>query len=597
MGEDMNRHRLWCKGMAFLSLLILFSVIDGCSDDSSSSSKSDTESLRIYEMIAGSGIFTPVADDTTGNSFKLSLGDVPEEILYFTDSPAQEAGFDSTDNVMNHIWPRVYGEVAPNALMKATMASQESIELFCVLDKPLYNATQAELSFTLTFLVGSQDLYSQLTVTDVKLIILNNAATDQNEWSQILTGHIGTFEPTATKGTYTFWLGSDIGSVFSYTSAPMRLLATLTAQDYIQGWLERFGDTPPNASIAYDPDEGQAGGVQIVTLSNPEYDEETGSVRFTAKALYGLPPIEEGGLTVGNPTLFVDGGNPDFEYCSGDDAAWCSPCWNAPDNTWCCKAQGSGSPDCGIDASTCVYTPCHKGQSCDNICIKPPKGSGPPTNIKITNSTSEDITIAFVTAAVGGACNQPDQFIDYLWVAKNTTWCQNPTQIGGDGAGYCTGVVPANGSVEVTRTGDDGKKCLSGAIQVGGHLSCPPPTGFSQGEFTLNPTDSYTEAVDISLVNGVNHALTIHLPGNAWAVQDGGEKVTSVGPNEGLHGDNNKNGIFPPGCTDCIQAVEGKIPCPDITPNPQCQQTRICNIYRGGVTGGTVEFVIGEKLN
>jgi len=595
--ENMDSPRPWFKWIVLLPFAILCGLLASCSDDSSSG-RSNTESMRIYEMIAGNGTFSPVADDTTGTVFKLSLGNVPEQILYFTDRPAQEAGFDSMGNVMDHVWPRVYGKIAPNALMKATMANQESIELFCVLDKPLYSAATARLGFTLTYIAGSQEPFPQLAVTDVKLIILNNAATDQIEWSQILTGDIGVFEPTATKWTYSFRIGNAIGSVFSYTSAPMRLLATLAAEDYIQDWQDRFGDTPPNASISYNADEYQKGGVQIVTLSNPVYDEQTGSICFTAKVLYGMPLIEEAGLTVGNPTIFVDGGKPDFEYCSGDDAAWCSPCWNAPDNTWCCKAEGSGLPDCGVDASTCIYTQCHKGNSCDNICIKPPKGSGPPTDIKITNSTSEAITIAFVTGAVGGACNQPDQFIDFQWVAKNTTWCKDPTQIGGEGAGYCTGVVPANGSVEVTRTGDDVHKCLTGAIQIGGHLSCPPPTGFTQGEFTLNPTDSYTEAVDISLVNGVNHALSIHLPGDAWAVQDGGEKVTSVGPNEGLHGDNNKNGIFPPGCTDCIQAVEGKIPCPDITgEDPACQKSRICNIYRGGVTGGTVEFVIGKKLN
>jgi len=103
-----------------------------------------------------------------------------------------------------------------------------------------------------------------------------------------------------------------------------------------------------------------------------------------------------------------------------------------------------------------------------------------------------------------------------------------------------------------------------------------------------------TEAVDISLVNGVNYALTVNLPGKAWKVQDGGAAVTSIGPNVGFDGDNNKNGIFPPGCTDCILAVEGQIPCPKITPNPKCQPKRICNIYRGGWTGGTIEYVISD---
>jgi len=266
-----------------------------------------------------------------------------------------------------------------------------------------------------------------------------------------------------------------------------------------------------------------------------------------------------------------------------------------PANTWCCKHRGGKDPNCGVDASTCKYCEgCHQGDDCINICTKPPKGAGGPTNIKITNATDNDVTIAFVTGASGGACKDVDKMISYQWVAKNTNWCKNPQQEGGPNAGYCTGTVPKRNFVEVTRTGEDALKCLTGSILLGGKLSCPEPTGFTQGEFTLNPTDTDTEAVDISLVNGVNYALTVNLPGKAWKVQDGGAAVTSIGPNSGFDGDNNKNGIFPPGCTDCVVAVEGQIPCPKITPNPKCQPKRICNIYRGGWTGGTVEYVISD---
>ena len=286
-----------------------------------------------------------------------------------------------------------------------------------------------------------------------------------------------------------------------------------------------------------------------------------------------------------------------FPACAGSDAAWCSPCWANPENTWCCThRKSSGFPDCGKDQSTCPYCEgCYKNGSCANLCTKPVGGD--PTNIRITNQTDKDVTIAFVTAAAGSACKGIDKMISYRWIAEHTTWCKNPTQEGGDAnAGYCTGTVPKGGFVEVVRTGDDARKCLSGSILMGGKLSCPTPAGFTQGEFTLNPTDTSTEAIDISLVNGANYALSVNLPGEAWAVQDGGANVRSIGPSEGLSGNNNKNGIFPPGCTDCVRAVEGRIPCPSITPNPQCQQSRICNIYRGGVTGGTVEFVIVKDL-
>lgn len=293
--------------------------------------------------------------------------------------------------------------------------------------------------------------------------------------------------------------------------------------------------------------------------------------------------------------------------CSGADAAWCGPCWNVPDNKWCCTARPNGktSPDC-VPAShpeNCQFCGgCNDGGKCSNFCTKPAHGAGGATNIRITNSTNNDIQIAFVTGAEGkqGACTDSNKMISYQWIADNTPWCKDPIHIGGGvNAGYCMGTVPRKGFVEVTRTKiGDAQKCLTGSIHLGGYSSCPPPTGFTQGEFTLNPTDTETEAVDISLVNGANYALTINLTidlpdDDGWRVQDGGPMVRFIGPNEGLNGNNNHNGIFPPGCTDCIRLV-GDLPCSGIPPILKCQGNRICNIYRAGITGGTVEFVISD---
>ena len=152
---------------------------------------------------------------------------------------------------------------------------------------------------------------------------------------------------------------------------------------------------------------------------------------------------------------------------------------------------------------------------------------------------------------------------------------------------------------------------------LGGHLSCPPEdpfdkTGFTQSEFTINPTDSQEETVDISLVNGAYYALSINVPGDGWVYQHSGEKVHNgtIGPNgpfgtnlDPTGNDYSKKGIFPVGCTTCTSygtpPDPNNIPCPSITPgypSPTCQAVEDCNIKRDGVTGGTVEWVIGNKL-
>ncbi len=298
------------------------------------------------------------------------------------------------------------------------------------------------------------------------------------------------------------------------------------------------------------------------------------------------------------------GGMP---LCTDDDMAWCSSCWMTPDNDWCCKKKSNPNqplPSCGSssDNSTCNYTLC--SNACDGACRKPPKNYYGATNIKITNQTGSDVKFSFVTGAVTkigekGACTDPDKIISYQWIAQNTDWCTNPQAGEVKNAGWCTGIVKKGASVELKRTGNDAQKCLTGAIHLWPEkASCPSPNGFTHGEFTFNPTDTDTEAVNISLVNGVSYAMSINLPGNAWTVQPENDKpaqvVKVIGPNEPISGDNNKIGIYPPGCTDCITLV-GDLPCSNV-PNRKCQAARQCHVQRGGMTGGTVEFVIEKKF-
>lgn len=302
------------------------------------------------------------------------------------------------------------------------------------------------------------------------------------------------------------------------------------------------------------------------------------------------------------PTVQLQSVSGSMPICTDADMAWCSPCWMTPNNDWCCKKKNPGQvlPNCDSSSNnpTCNYTLCSNG--CDGACRKPGKNYYGATNIKITNQTDADVTFMFVTGAVTkpgelGACTDSEKIISYQWIAQNTDWCKDPQAGKEKNAGWCTGTVKKGSSVELKRTGNDAEKCLTGGIHLWPEkASCPSPNGFTQGEFTLNPTNTSTEAVNISLVNGVSYALSINLPGEAWTIQNQTKSVKVIGPNESITGDNNKPGIYPPGCTDCIQLV-GELPCQNV-PNSRCQATRQCHVQRGGITGGTVEFVIEKKF-
>jgi len=313
----MYPHRSWFKWMVLLSLAILCGMPAGCSDDDSSAPPVSTESLRIYEMIAGEGSFTAVAGDDTATAFVLRIGNL-SDILYFTNRGAEEAGYVAVDDLVNDIWPRVYGTDSPNAIMKATTPDQETTALFCSLSNPAYDEATGQLEFTLTYLDGERPV-DNLALADVKMIIVNNAAEVQPQvWSTLMAGDVGMLEPTGAAGVYTLYMEGVIEDLFDFTCAPHRHARTIMIQDYIQSWETRYGDDPPNATLLYNPPDNPDGGVQVVVLTEPIYDEDTDRISFRAERLFGTAPIGPAGLTVNNPSLFIDGGDGGFPTYDGN---------------------------------------------------------------------------------------------------------------------------------------------------------------------------------------------------------------------------------------------------------------------------------------
>ncbi len=295
--------------MLMLCLVLVAGMLAGCSSDSS-----NTESLNIYEIWATNASFTAVTGDETARQFQLNLSNnftENDDILYFTNRGAQQAGTLKLANLINNIWPRVYGSVAPNALLQGKTATNETVYIFCIIEKPVLNKATGQLSFSITYLSGQRPDAS-LALTDLELIITNNSATVQPAvWSHNLDGAAGTLEPSSTNdGSYIFRIQKAGKKAFGVTCAPQRKTETITTKSYFDDWNTRFGAVPPNVSITYaDSTLASDGGVFTATLSNPVYDENTDSISFKATNVYSpFGQLGKTAVSLQALSVFIDAG-------------------------------------------------------------------------------------------------------------------------------------------------------------------------------------------------------------------------------------------------------------------------------------------------
>lgn len=301
----MNSSRSWFQLIVLFSLTIFSFMLASCSSNSGT-----PQTSNIYELNSSSGNLTAASGDVTGTKFQLTFSNMKNEVNWFSDRPIRASGMDSVSNLVANIWPAAYESVVPNAVLEAFYGTRQYIQIFCTLEKPVYNSATGELSFpiTINYLEGNQGAFSNLALEDLQLIILNNAtsssaaSTGAEQWSDLLYGDSCTFE-SAADGSYTLRITNVFSDIYGYTSAPSRNWKKTPVKDYLDTWQARFGNTSPNVAIMSTA-ANNAFRIQIVTLSSPAYDENTKSVSFTATPVYGT--INAGEVLI-DIELFIDG--------------------------------------------------------------------------------------------------------------------------------------------------------------------------------------------------------------------------------------------------------------------------------------------------
>jgi hypothetical protein len=415
-------------------------------------------------------------------------------MLWYTDRPNREFGTESVGYFIS-AWFSSYGEVAPNAMLDGYIGTNVLNDgLFLTLKEPQYDSNSKKLTFNVTVLnstIDNENPETTLNIEKIKITILNNNDDEQTTaWSFVQIAPDAYFKPTGTDGVYKLYLNDFYPESFYLGNAPNRQSYIHSVKRFTQTWQDRFGDTPPNASMTSYTDNGDIK-LQLLTIDNPVYDDDARLLTYTAKLLCGEI---ENNQTLYSPTLFIDSASTPGERI----LTFVNEC---PFPVWIGMNGGAGNllgggkvPKCKTDAD------CTTGQKC----------------------------------AVNGECHwaadEPASG-DWKLCAKGKTCTSNT----GSPSTYATFTIPAqpeapgqqgpdrtivwSGSI-FGRTGcdDDGNDCKTARAYHPSKIGVGPVGPITGAEFTLqNDLDFY----NVSIINGFNVPMVMAADPNGTYPQEG----------------------------------------------------------------------------
>jgi hypothetical protein len=266
-----------------LSLTVgLLALSLGCSDsDNGSVSLSTDLSNRLYVAAAESGTLTPTGN---GDEFVIMLNNACPDVRWFTDRPQRDTGENSTADFVGYLWGLVYGQVAPNAVIKFHV-SGENAGLFVTLKNPEYDPENETLTFQVKLLNFTFDEKPGSLEFDIPVItILDNVSGQDGASSFVIYGESASLDLTRADGQYILTQNDLDNSVLSANNAPGRYSYVSTTAAFVEQWKNRFSDSPPNAFIFGLTDSGELDG-RILTLSEPTYEEAVNRITYPATVL------------------------------------------------------------------------------------------------------------------------------------------------------------------------------------------------------------------------------------------------------------------------------------------------------------------------
>jgi len=237
---------------------------------------------RLYVTAAESGTLTPTGN---GDEFVITLNKV-SNVAWFTDRPQHETGENTMAEFVEVLWPLVYGQVAPNAVIKFYVSGANEGVFVTLKKAPEYDSGTGILKFQATLLNFTFDEKpDSLLEFEIPVItVLNNVSGEDSGSSFVIYGENASLDVTAAEGQYTLTQNDLDNKVLLANNAPGRYSRVSTTDSFVEQWSSRFGDSPPNAVIFGFTDSGELDGY-FLTLSDPKYEQEVNRMTYSATVL------------------------------------------------------------------------------------------------------------------------------------------------------------------------------------------------------------------------------------------------------------------------------------------------------------------------